>query len=253
MKVVCYDWSMDVNKSVPTAEGVERTLNSYENPDDAAFLQRFFKTGEGQYGAGDIFIGLRVPLTRKISQQFVDLPIGEIEKLLESPVHEHRLCALIIMTKQMKRADDRQQKRLYDLYLRRTDRINNWDLVDASCRDVVGAYLMERPRDRLYKLAHSKDLWERRIAMVSTWQFIRAGQLDDTFQIATMLLHDQHDLIQKATGWMLREAGKKDEAALEAFLEEHAAVMPRTTLRYAIERLDPVRKQWFMGRKTARK
>lgn len=232
-----------------TAKYVEAELNKYENPSDAVFLQRFFKTGEGQYGAGDIFIGVRVPQTRKIAKQFSNLSLAEIEKLLESPVHEHRLVALIIMTNQSKKADDAHKKALYDLYLKRTDRINNWDLVDTSCRDVVGGYLMDKSREPLYKLAKSKDLWERRIAMVSTWQFIRVGQLGDTFEIAEVLLGDTHDLINKAVGWMLREAGKKDEVALKEFLDRHAATMPRTALRYSIERLSPYDKQYYMNLK----
>lgn len=230
-----------------TAADVERELDQYENPADAAFLQRFFKTGKGEYGEGDIFIGLRVPQTRKIAKQFNDLTIPEIEKLLESPIHEHRLAALIIMTNQAKNADDSGRKSLYELYLKRTDRINNWDLVDISCREVVGGYLMGKSRQPLYKLAKSKDLWERRIAMVSTWQFIRVGQLDDTFAIAELLLQDTHDLIHKAVGWMLREAGKKDEQALKDFLEYHAVTMPRTALRYSIERLHPAERARYMS------
>ncbi len=229
-----------------TAKDAEEELNKHENPSDAVFLQRFFKTGEGQYGAGDIFIGLRVPQTRIIAKQFNNLLLPEIEKLLESPVHEHRLAALIIMTNQSKKADQVHKKALYDLYLKRTDRINNWDLVDTSCRDVVGGYLMDKPRAPLYKLAKSKDLWERRIAIVSTWQFIRERQLNDTFAIAELLMDDTHDLIHKAVGWMLREAGKKDEHALKDFLNTHAATMPRTMLRYSIERLHPAEKQHYM-------
>lgn len=219
------------------AEDVENELNKHENPSDAAFLQRFFKTGEGQYGAGDVFIGLRVPQTRKIAAKFKTLELKEIEKLLESPIHEHRLCALVIMVLQAQRANEAHKKALYDLYLKRTDRINNWDLVDVSCRDVVGGYLENKSREPLYKLARSSNIWERRIAMVSTWQFIRGNDLDDTFKIAELLLTDKHDLIHKAIGWMLRETGKKDEAALKKFLDQHAARMPRTALRYSLERL----------------
>ncbi len=232
-----------------TADDVKRELDKHESPEDAVFLQRFFKTNEGQYGAGDIFIGLRVPLTRKLSKQFKALPLNEIEKLLESPVHEHRLCALIIMTEQSKRGNESDRKRLYDLYLRRTDRVNNWDLVDTSCRDVVGGYLMDKSRDVLYVLATSKDLWERRIAIVTTWQFIREGQFDDTIKLSVILRDDTHDLIQKAVGWMLREVGKKDETVLKQFLDSHAHAMPRTELRYAIERLDSQDKQYYMSMK----
>lgn len=236
-----------------TAKELQAELDAHGNPADAQFLQRFFKTGDGQYGAGDIFIGLRVPQTRKLAAKYRFLSLREVEKCLESPIHEHRLAALVIMTEQAKQAakiaDRRRQKALYDLYLRRTDRINNWDLVDISCRDVVGGYLLDKSRAPLSRLAGSDDIWERRIAMVSTWQFIRAGQLDDTWQIATLLLHDSHDLIQKAVGWMLREAGKKDETALKRFLDQHAATMPRTALRYTIERLHPTDRQHYLSAK----
>lgn len=234
-----------------TAQEVENALNAHENPGDAAFLQRFFKTGKGQYGEGDIFIGLRVPLVRKIATQFRDLPLTEIERLLESPIHEHRLCAVIIMTEQAKRADQGQRKALYDLYMRRTDRLNNWDIIDVSCREVAGGYLLDKSRQPLYRLARSHDMWERRIAIVSTWQFIREGDLADTFAIAELLLNDTHDLIHKAVGWMLREAGKRDEDQLKAFLNEHAAHMPRTMLRYSLERLHPEERQYYMRKKHA--
>lgn len=232
-----------------TAQQIQAELDSLGSPTDAQFAQRFFKTGEGQYGEGDIFLGTRVPVTRKVAAKYRSMSLPEIETLLESPIHEHRLAAVIIMTEQAKRADQSEKRALYELYLKRTDRINNWDLVDVSCREVVGGYLMDKPRDPLYKLARSKDLWERRIAMVSTWQFIRVNQLQDTFAIAELLLPDTHDLIHKAVGWMLREAGKKDEAALKEFLDQHAATMPRTALRYAIERLHPADRVYYMNQK----
>lgn len=229
-----------------TADDVKRELDKNENPADAKFLQRFFKTGKGQYGEGDIFIGLRVPLTRKIAGSFKTLPLNEVEVLLESPIHEHRLCALIILAEDSKKADTAKKQAIYDLYLKRTDRINNWDLVDVSCRDIVGGYLMDKPRDVLYSLARSDNMWERRIAIVSTWAFIRVGQLEDTFKLAKILMKDTHDLIHKAVGWMLREAGKKDEDSLRAFLDEHARAMPRTMLRYSIERLSSDDKLRYM-------
>lgn len=231
-----------------TAVDVQTKLDKYENPADAAFLQRFFKTYEGGYAEGDTFIGLRVPMVRKIAGEFKDLSLIEIEKLLESPVHEHRFAALVIMVRQMSTKDQAHKKALYELYLRRTDRINNWDLVDVSCRDVIGGYLEDKSREPLYKLARSKDIWERRISIVSTWQFIRNNDLDDTFKIAEMLLHDTHDLIHKAVGWMLREAGKKDEAKLKEFLDQYARTMPRTALRYSLERLHPADKAYYMKR-----
>lgn len=206
---------------------------------DLEFVARFFKTKKGQYAEGDIFIGATVPANRRICKKYYNLSLVEIEHALDNPVHEVRLAAVIIMAEQSKKADAAHKKALYEMYLRRTDRINNWDIVDASCRDVVGGYLLDKPRDPLYKLAHSKNLWERRIAMVSTWAFIRQGDVGDTFKIAGMLLGDTHDLIHKAVGWMLREAGKKDGPRLREFLHAHAATMPRTALRYAIEKFSP--------------
>ena len=228
------------------AQYVIDELAKYENPSDAEFLQRFFKTGEGQYGEGDVFIGLRVPQSRKVAKQFIDLSLREIEYLLESPIHEHRLVALIILTLQIKRANADKAKDIYELYLRRTDRVNNWDLVDVSCRDIVGRYLFDKSRKPLYDLANSTNMWERRIAIVSTWWFIRELQLDDTFKISKILLHDSEDLIQKAVGWMLREAGKKNEESLIEFLESYASSMPRTMLRYSVERLSISDKSRFM-------
>lgn len=221
-------------------------LNQLEDPTQAEFATRFFKTGKGDYGEGDIFIGLRVPVVRRVAKSFKSLSTSEIEKLLQSPIHEHRLCALVIMTEQAKKANQAQKQALYDLYLKRTDCINNWDLVDVSCRQIVGGYLLDKPRVILYKLAQSKDLWERRISIVSTWEFIRRSDLDDTFKISELLLRDRHDLIHKAVGWMLREAGKKDESMLKEFLDMHASYMPRTMLRYAIEHLSPPDKQYYM-------
>jgi 3-methyladenine DNA glycosylase AlkD len=229
---------------------VLRALEAYANPGDATFLGHFFKTGEGQYGAGDHFIGIRVPDTRKVAKQFATASLAEIEELLESPIHELRLCAAIIMTEEAKRADDVRHQALYDLYLRRTDRINNWDIVDVSCREVVGGYVLKHPEQArvLRKLAVSKDLWERRIAMVSTWQLMRVGQLELTFEIALMLLDDKQDLIHKAVGWMLREAGKKDELRLRQFLAQHKSALPRTALRYAIEKFSPEDRAFYMRR-----
>lgn len=233
-----------------TAKDIADELNALENPADAAFLQRFFKTGKGQYGEGDVFIGLRVPQTRVIAKKYRDLPLLEIEKLLDSPIHEHRLCAVIIMTERAKRAkDDSEKEDLYQLYLRRSDRINNWDIIDISCGHVVGGYLLDKPRDPLYKLVKSKVMWERRIAIISTSRFIADGQVDDTFELAEKLLRDDQDLIHKATGWMLREAGKRDELRLKDFLDQYAAVMPRTMLRYSLEKLHPADKAHYMAAK----
>jgi 3-methyladenine DNA glycosylase AlkD len=230
------------------ADKVLAELEKYAAPGDAEFLGRFFKTGKGQYGEGDVFIGVRVPKTRIVAKLFKDLSIEELETLLEHPIHEVRLCAVIIMADEAGRADEQRCKMLYDLYLKRTDRINNWDIVDTSCRDVVGGYLLKHPEemDVLKKLARSKNLWERRIAMVSTWQFIRVKKFGPTFEIAGMLLGDKEDLMHKAVGWMLREVEKRDAAPVRAFLEKHAHHMPRTALRYAIEHFDTDERQYFM-------
>jgi 3-methyladenine DNA glycosylase AlkD len=229
-----------------TANDVISELTKYEDPLRAQFAGRFFKIGKGQYGDRDIFLGLSVPEVRLVAKKYADLSLLEIEKLLESDIHEHRLAALIIMTNQTKKASSALRKDLYDLYLRRTDRINNWDLVDTSCRDIVGGYLLDKSRQPLYQLAKSKSLWERRIAIVSTWQFIREGDVVDTFKLCEMLLGDRQDLIHKACGWMLREAGKKKQQELVIFLNKNAGCMPRTMLRYAIERFDVDTRSYFL-------
>lgn len=230
------------------ANDVLTALEKHASPADAAFLERFFKTGEGEYGAGDVFIGVRVPQTRQVAVQFKAISLTDIEALLESPIHEMRLCAVIIMTLQAKRADASHLKALAELYLRRTDRINNWDIVDTSCRDIIGEYILQNPEKRRLarRLARSDNIWERRIAMISTWQWIRAGHLGPTFEIAELLIGDTHDLIHKAVGWMLREAGKKDSDQLRQFLISHIRQLPRTTLRYAIERFEPDERRYFL-------
>jgi 3-methyladenine DNA glycosylase AlkD len=232
------------------ARDVKTELQKNADPKRAEVGQWFFKTDEGQYGAGDKFIGVRVPDNRTVCRRFRDLPLPEIQKLLDSPIHEHRLAAVIIMAEQAKKADEPTKKQLYDFYLKNTGRINNWDLVDLSCPAIVGAYLVDKPKEPLYKLANSASLWEKRIAMVSTLQLIRAGQLGDTFKIAEILLPDKHDLIHKAVGWMLRCAGDVDRAELLKFLDKHAHKMPRTALRYALEHLTPAQKQHYIQLKT---
>ena len=222
-------------------------LLALRNPEQARFALRFFRTSPGEYGEGDHFLGLRVPQIRKLTSQFASLPLAAIRKLLASKWHEARLLALVIMNRQYDRGDDATREAIFRLYLDSTDRINNWDLVDVSAPNVVGAHLRDRSRKLLDKLARSKSLWERRIAVVATQHFIRRGDVADTFRIAKILLRDEHDLIHKATGWMLREAGKKDRDALVAFLGEHAATMPRTMLRYAIEKFSPAERARFMS------
>lgn len=227
------------------AAGLKAELDKLYVPAAGEQTASFFKCYDGGYSAHDKFLGIRVPVIRAICKPYKDLPLPEIAKLLASPIHEHRFAGLVILTNRAKRAGA-NKKELYDFYMANIARINNWDLVDISCRDVAGGYLLDKPRGALYKLARSGDLWHRRIAIVSTWEFIRHGQLDDTFKISRILMRDGHDLIHKAVGWMLREAGKRDRAALLKFLDTHAHELPRTALRYAIEHLPPEQRLHYM-------
>ncbi|HZS55608.1 MAG TPA: DNA alkylation repair protein [Bryobacteraceae bacterium] len=206
------------------------------DPDRAKNLAWFFKTGKGQYAEGDRFLGLTVPQLRPIALRYRDLPLKDLARLLASPLHEYRLAALEILVAQFEAADEPKREQLADFYLEQTGRINNWDLVDASAPYILGVHLMTRTREVLDTLAASDNLWERRIAIVSTFAFLRKGETKETFRIATLLLGDRHDLIQKATGWALREAGKTNQPGLLRFLRKHYKRLPRTTLRYAIER-----------------
>lgn len=219
------------------ARHIERRLKAVARPDRAKILQRFFKTGPGEYGEGDRFLGVRVPELRRLARKFRDTPIREIELLLDSPWHEVRLLAVMLLADAYRAADDRGRDRIYRLCLRRSTSINNWDLVDVTAPAVIGGHLEKRSRRVLQRLARSTIVWERRMAIVSTQHFIRLGQFEDTLALSVLLLRDEHDLIHKATGWMLREVGKRDEQTLRRFLDRHAASMPRTALRYAIERL----------------
>ena len=233
----------------PGAAAFTARLTALADPVRAAGMAQFFQTGPGGYGEGDTFLGLTVPQVTGVAREFVGLPVGELETLLDSPLHEVRLGALKVMARECAaaRTTDARRRELRDLYLRRTDRVNGWDLVDASAPDVLGRSLLAGPRDVLRVLARSPDLWERRIAIVATFPLIRTGELDETFALAEELLGDRHDLIHKATGWMLREAGKRDEARLREFLDRYAATMPRTALRYSLERLDPVVRAHYMA------
>ena len=233
------------------AEFVER-LQALQSDEELRKIQRFFKTGAGDYGEGDVFIGVRMGSIFDLAKTFIDMAPDQLETLLESPVHEHRVGALSIMGKQARARKTTAERRqaLFDLYLRRHDRINNWDLVDLAAHQVVGSHLVGKPRDVLYALAGSRSLWERRTAMLSTWAFIREGDLDDAYAIATILLNDPEDLIHKVVGWMLRAAGDKDRPRLLAFLKAHAATMPRTMLRAAIEKLPEDQRRHFMRLKS---
>lgn len=215
----------------------------------AKFLAGYFKTGPGEYGEGDTFLGVTVPEQRRIAKRFAAMPFPEYERMLASHIHEHRVSALIALVHLYEVASLPEQKKIVDFYLAHTKRINNWDLVDASASYILGAYLFENKKSRaiLRKLAHSKDLWERRIAIVATHYFIRRGDFADTLTISELLLRDTHDLIYKAVGWMLREVGNRDRATLEQFLEVHAHVMPRTMLRYAIEKFPQSKRSYYLG------
>ena len=218
-------------------------LKSLANPEQAKILQRFFKTGEGGYGEGDIFLGIKVPVQRQIAKKY-DLELDEIQDLLNSDIHEHRLVGLLVLM------NKDGKKEVFDFYLNNSKRINNWDLVDISAPKVVGDFLLEGDKKIIYDLAQSNNLWEKRIAIISTFAFIRKEQFDDTLAIAEILLNDSHDLIHKAVGWMLREIGKKNIDVLEDFLKKHYNNMPRTMLRYAIERFEEEkRKRYLRGEK----
>lgn len=228
------------------AKDVQTELKAVANSEIAEHSQRFFKTGRGQYGEGDRFLGIRVPEVRKRARKFNELPLSETEKLLHSKYHEVRLCALIILVNQFLKAEPEIRSRIYKLYLANTPYINNWDLVDTSAPKIVGPFLEDKNRSILYEFAESDDLWERRIAIMSTLHFIRQDDFDDTLAIAEKLLDDSHDLIHKATGWMLREVGNRDMEAEEAFLKKYAPKMPRTMLRYAIEKFPEKKRQAYL-------
>jgi 3-methyladenine DNA glycosylase AlkD len=215
---------------------IQSQLASLSNTEDGIFLQKFFKTGPGQYGEGDLFRGIRVPVLRRLSKTHQDIPLELAEQLLHSAHHEDRLLALLILVHKYANADETGRAGIYTLYLDNTHFINNWDLVDTSAEHIVGAYLSDKSREPLYQLARSGSLWERRIAVLATFHFIKRGRFDETLRITGMLLTDKQDLIHKAAGWMLREVGKRDMQIEEAFLGAHYRQMPRTMLRYAIEK-----------------
>jgi 3-methyladenine DNA glycosylase AlkD len=230
-----------------TAAAARKRLHALGSPSDAKFLQRFFRTGPGEYGEGDRFLGIRAQPMRELAREFRGMPLDQVELLLHEPWHEARSLAVILLADAYDRATPAMQGAIYQLYLRNAKRVNNWDLVDVSAPNVVGAHLASRQRTRLDRLARSKNLWERRIAIVATQHFIRNGEFDDTLRIARVLLADSHDLIHKAVGWMLREVGKRDRAPLEAFLDAHAHEMPRTMLRYSLERLPDADRRRYMA------
>ena len=219
----------------PDLRSLRKELERLTDNKKASFLQRFFKTGKGEYGEGDIFVGLTVPQSRILAVKYKDLSFLEILELLKSKIHEERLIALLILVHRFKKNPD-EQKKIYNFYLQNTKYINNWDLVDLSSHKIIGEYLLDKPKDILFELARSENLWERRIAMISTFSFIRDRKFDTSLKIAEFLVKDKEDLIQKALGWMLREIGKKDLETEETFLKKYYKQMRRTALRYAIEK-----------------
>ena len=224
-------------------------LRSLANPEIAEHSQRFFKTGQGEYGEGDQFLGIRVPVLRQQVKAFWELPLGDIQTLLQSSFHEERLFSLLLLVYKFAKGGEDEKSAIFDLYLSNTQYINNWDLVDSSAYHIVGTYLEDKDRQILYTLAQSESLWERRIAIMSTFHFIRNHHFDDTLNLAKQLLNDQEDLIQKAVGWMLREVGKRDRLVEKRFLKSCYKKMPRTMLRYAIEKFPAQeRKQYLDGR-----
>ena len=226
-----------------------KELQSLENPKQKEILQSFFKTGEGEYGEGDIFLGIKVPDQRKIAKKYTGLSLAKIQELLNSKIHEYRLTGLIILTNKYKKSHQENKANLFNFYLKNTKNINNWDLVDLTAPNIVGDFLFDKNKDTLYKLVRSKNLWEKRIAIISTLHFIKKQEFEDTLTISELLLKDSHDLIHKAVGWMLREVGKKDIEVLKKFLKQHYKNMPRTMLRYSIEKFpEEERKKWLKGK-----
>ena len=219
-------------------------LNKLADPEQAKILSKFFKTGKGEYGEGDVFLGIKVPELRKITKKYFYLPLKDTQTLLNSKIHEYRLVALFILVDKYSKSDNKTE--IVNLYLKNTKKVNNWDLVDLSAHYILGDYLLNKNRSVLYTLAKSKNLWEKRISIISTYAFIKNNQFDDTLKISEILLNDNHDLIHKAVGWMLREVGKKNQAVEEKFLKKHYKVMPRTMLRYAIEKFDDKKRKFYM-------
>jgi hypothetical protein len=242
---------MSKNQPAINAAQFIKELKSYQSDEELVKYQRYFKFDKDNQRQDDYFIGVRMGQVFQLAKEFIEMVPAEIETLLESPIHEVRVGGVSIMDWQArsKKTAEARRQALFDLYLRRHDRINNWDLVDRAAPHVIGRYLSDKPRDILYDLARSDNVWERRTAIVSSGYFIRQGDVTDSFELAKILRHDDHDLIQKATGWMLREAGKKEPQQLLRFLEQHAATMPRTMLRYAMEHLDKAQRDYYRGLK----
>ena len=229
-----------------TAQDIQKRLKKLGNKERAAISQRFFKTGPGEDGEGDVFIGIRVPVLRALVKEYADLSVVQILILLRSHIHEERLLALLLLVDSFSQGDEAARTSIFELYLKHTEFINNWDLVDSSAAQIVGAYLMDKSKAVLYRLAESANLWERRIAIMSTFHFVKHHEFSETLKIAKILLFDRQDLIHKATGWMLREIGKRHLKTEERFLKVHYKKMPRTMLRYAIEKFPEQKRQRYL-------
>ncbi len=230
-------------------EELKKDFSRLANPKKAKDLQRFFKTGKGEYADGDIFLGVMVPEQRKLVKKYASfLSLDDIQELLNTKIHEHRLTALLILVKQYQKSSEERKKEIFDFYLKNTKNINNWDLIDLSALNIIGDYLLDKDRNIIYQLVKSDNLWERRISVLTTFAFIRKNQFEDSLKLSEILIRDKHDLIHKATGWMLREIGKRDINVLKQFLGKHYKEMPRTMLRYAIEKLpEKERKAYLKG------
>lgn len=230
-------------------EDIRKQLQRLGNKEKLRVLQSFFKAGPGEYGEGDVFLGIKVPELRKLAKEHQAIKTIEVKQLLESPIHEERLLALLILIRKYLKGDENEQRRIYELYLKNTQFVNNWDLVDASAEHIVGAFLRDKTKKPLYNLAKSKNLWERRISIMSTFHFIKHNEFSEALKISRILLSDEEDLIHKAVGWMLREVGKRHLPSEEKFLTEHYREMPRTMFRYAIERFpEPKRQRYLKGK-----
>ena len=232
---------------------IKRDLSKLSNPEKAKKLSGFFKTGKGEYGEGDIFLGISVPEQRKVAKRYLDLPLSDLQELLSSKIHEHRLTALLILVSKYGKTNNSGKEEIFRFYLKNTENINNWDLVDLSAPKIIGDYLFNKDTSILFKLAKSDNLWERRIAILSTFKFIRNNDFEDALSISELLLHDEHDLIHKAVGWMLREIGKRDQEIEERFLSKYYMQMPRTMLRYAIEKFDENKRKFYLTQITHKK
>lgn len=229
-----------------TAKEIRQELEMYIDPVKKEYLPKFFKTGKGQYGEGDKFLGIVVPNVRLVAKKHREESFETVKELMRSEYHECRLCGLLILVERFKKSDEKDRKEIYEFYLSQTERINNWDLVDLSASYIVGEYLKDKSREPLYRLAESELLWEQRIAVVSTYAFIKDNDFTDIYALAEKLLTHEHDLMRKAIGWMLREAGKRNKDLLVAFLEKYCLVMPRTMLRYAIEKFPEEERKYYM-------